>query len=93
MVMMIAGEQAGSRSELRQQAFARATDAFERELVAGGIHLDPQSQLALLELVERIETLASESPVVLVTLPPPDEPLGYGWPAEDFENRLRRDVA
>lgn len=93
MVMTMATEQAVFGSERRRQALARATDAFERELAAGGISLDPQSQLALLELVERIEALASDSPVVFVSMSPPDEPLGYGWPAEDLENPLRRDVA
>lgn len=93
MVTMIATEQEAFGSERRRHALARATDAFERELVAGGIQLDPQSQLALLELVERIEALAADSPVVLVSMSPPDEPLRHGWPAEDFENHLRRNVA
>jgi hypothetical protein len=93
LMVMIAAEQPGMGSKLRQEALARATDAFERELVGGGIHLDPQTQLALLELVERIEALASDSRVVLVTLPPPDEPLENGWPAEDFDNHLRQNVA
>lgn len=91
--MMTAAEEAGLGSDRRRQALARATDAFERELLASGIHLDAPSQLALLELVERIEALAPDGPVVLVTMPPPDEPLAYGWPAKDFENHLRRDVA
>jgi hypothetical protein len=93
MVIMIATEQPAFGSELRQQALARATDAFEHELAAGGIHLDPQSQLVLLELVERIEALASDGGAILVTLPPPDKPLEYGWPAEDFEDQRRQNVA
>lgn len=90
---MIDSELAQAGPDVRQRALDRAVTAFEQELKAAGIHLDPLIQLGLLELVEKIEALGSNSPSNLVSLSRRDEPLGVGRPVEEFLNRMCQDVA
>ena len=72
--MMFTAELANAATELRRRALDRGVEAFERELHDVGIHLDQVEQLALLELVEQVESRASDQPLILTDSSDGDEP-------------------